>query len=250
MTHPARPTLSLVGFGAFARFAAPHLAPHFDLIAHDSRGIDAEISETGARPVTLADAAGAEVVVLAVPAQNLESVLTAAASRVRPDALVLDVCSVKMIPMKLMLDHLPRTARIIGTHPLFGPQSGKDGIAGLPIALCPARADPGTVECVRAFLSCTLGLRVIETTPEDHDKQMAYVQGLTHYISRAIGALDLPATAMSTRAYARLLDMRRDLENDSAELFLTIERMNPFAGAAREALRMRLNDIQRTIDGR
>ncbi len=243
----ARRTLSLIGFGAFARFAAPHLAPHFEVLAHDARGIDAEIAGLGLRPVPLAEAAAAAIVVLAVPAQNLDVVLAAAAPHVRPDALVLDVCSVKMIPLRLMLERLPETASIIGTHPLFGPQSGRDGIAGLPIALCPARADAAAVSCVRDFLASTLRLRIIDTTPEEHDRHMAYVQGLTHYISRAIGALELPDTRMSTRAYARLLDMKRDIENDSFELFLTIERMNPFAATARVAMRQQLEALERSI---
>jgi len=250
MPPTPRPTLSLIGFGAFSRFAAPHLRLHFDVLAHDARGIDAEMSELGVRPASLCDAASAETIVLAVPAQNLESVLIKAAPHIRPKALVLDVCSVKTIPIDLMLRHLPPATRIIGTHPLFGPQSGKDGIAGLPIALCRARVDALTALCVSGFLSGILGLRVIETTPEEHDKQMAYVQGLTHYISRAIGGLDLPETAMSTRTYARLLDMRHDLEKDSTELFLTIERMNPFAAAARQELRKELDELERVITAR
>ncbi len=245
----ARTTLSLIGFGAFARFAAPHLRAHFDLQAHDARGLDLEIREQGLRPATLADAAAADVVVFAVPAQHLEGVLQGAAPHVRNGALVLDVCSVKVMPIEMMLRRLPASARVVGTHPLFGPQSGRDGIAGLPVALCPARADAGTVSCVREFLHATLGLNVIETTPEAHDRQMAYVQGLTHFISRAIGGLDLPSTLMSTRAYARLLDMRRDLEKDSAELFLTIERMNPYAAAARAELRGKLDELERLITG-
>ena len=239
-----RRTLSFIGFGAFARFAAPHLAPHFDVRAHDARGAG---PRDGVPGVSLAEAARADVVVLAVPAQNLASVLEHAAPHTRPGALVIDVCSVKMRPLELMTRHLPAGVRIVGTHPLFGPQSGKDGIAGLPIALCRARADEATVECVRSFLAGTLGLRVIETTPQEHDRQMAYVQGLTHFVSRAIAGMDLPATPMSTRAYARLLDMKRDLQDDSIDLFLTIERGNPFAAQARSELLERLAELERKI---
>ena len=34
---------------------------------------------------------------------------------------------------------LPEKVEIIGTHPLFGPQSGRAGIAGMRVAFCPVR---------------------------------------------------------------------------------------------------------------
>ena len=34
---------------------------------------------------------------------------------------------------------LPATASILGTHPMFGPDSARGGVAGLPMILCPVR---------------------------------------------------------------------------------------------------------------
>lgn len=250
-SHPpaarGRTSLGLLGFGSFGRFAAAHLKKHFDVVVHDARDMAVQAVEVGVPAVPLATAAGAPIVIVAVPVQNQEDLLTAMRPHVRPDALVLDVSSVKLKPIEMMQRLLPASARIVGTHPLFGPQSGKDGIAGLPIALCPVRSDDATFSCVRDFLGTTLGLKVIQTTPDQHDKQMAYVQALTHFVSRAVGGMDLPKTEMATRAYRRLLEMKADLEQDSMELFLTIERMNPYAPTVREEVMRRMEELAREI---
>lgn len=244
-------TLSILGLGAFGQFAAKHLAPHFSLLAFDREDRSAAARDVGARWATLADAARADILVLAVPVQTLGSLLTdlspLLAARPTPP-LVLDVASVKLKPLALLQAALPGTP-IVGLHPCFGPQSGKDGISNLPIALCNATAPAATLACVREFLAATLQLRVIEITPDEHDRQMAYVQGLTHLITRAIGELDLPDTPLATAAYQRFLSMRDNLRFDSWDLFLTIARENPYAAEVRHLFQAKLSDLDQRAKG-
>jgi prephenate dehydrogenase len=77
-------------------------------------------------------------------------------------------------------------------------------------------------------------LNVLERTPVTHDKQMAYVQALTHFIGRSINQMDIPDVEQKTPAYQYLLDIKRNLGQDSMDLFLTIEIENPFAKEVRE----------------
>lgn len=240
-------TLGLIGFGAFGRFMVPHLAPHFDLCASDLLDIARPATDLSVRAVPIEEAASSDILILAVPVQALAAALECIRHAVKPGAVVMDVCSVKIEPLELLARELPEAIELIGLHPLFGPQSGKDGIAGLPIALCPKRASAARVEELRAFLRGVLGLEIIETTPEEHDRQMAYVQGLTHFLSRALASLPLPQTRMSTRAYERFLSMKADLYADSLDLFLTIERHNPYAAAARASLVRALADVESII---
>jgi prephenate dehydrogenase len=240
-------SLSIFGFGAFGQFMARHLSAHFDLSACDPKDHAALATGLGARWATLAEAAKSEVLILALPVQNFAPLLRELGPHLRarsPAPLVLDVASVKLKPIESMMRLLPPETSIIGTHPLFGPQSGKNGVAGLPIALCRARASEEQFACVRRFLGETLGLKVLEVSPEAHDRQMAYVQGLTHLLSRALGELSLPETPLATGAYQRLLEMRSNLANDSWELFLTIERENPFAADARRLLAAKLAELE------
>lgn len=222
-----------------------HLRTHFDVRICDSIDRTSEAREANVKETSLADAAQADIIVLAVPVQQLRDLLTELAPHLamRP-SLVIDVASVKAKPIALMRDLLPPQTEIIGTHPLFGPQSGKNGIAGLPIAFCPVRASEERIACVRAFLADTLKLKVLDVTPEEHDRQMAYVQGLTHLVSRAAAALDLPKTELATVAYKRFAEMSESLAGDSWELFKTIENENPFAAEIRTQFLKNLADLE------
>lgn len=220
------PELGLVGVGAFGAFALPHLAPHFAVHAHDpKRDLRALELPAGVRVADLATAASRDVVVLAMPVQQLGAAVEAVRPHLKPGALVLDVCSVKVKPSRLLLS-LPGHVDIVGTHPLFGPQSGKDGIRGLRIVVTPLRGERAG-DVVR-FLESKLGLRAILTTPEQHDRQMAYVQGLTHLVSRVIVAMDLPDLDQATPTFELLLRMVETVRYDSDELFRAICTDNPF----------------------
>jgi prephenate dehydrogenase len=224
--------LGFIGFGSFGQFIIPHLKPHFSIFVSDKSDLSARASELEVNWVSLEEAASKEMVALAVPVQFLEAVLVEIKSLVKPDALVMDLSSVKVKPVDLMLKYLPSTVDIVGTHPLFGPQSGKHGIAGLNMVVSPVRGN--RAQEVMYFFSQHLKLNVLERTPENHDKQMAYVQALTHFVGRAVNAMDIPDVEQKTPAYQYLLDIKRNLGQDSWDLFFTIENENPHAKEIRE----------------
>ena len=234
--------LGIIGYGNFGRFAATHLKGHFDVVAYDTD------PKTGAkhediRRVDLKMAATQPFVLLCVPVQSLENVLQQTAQHVKSGALVVDVASVKQKPAALMEKILPKTVQLIGTHPLFGPQSGKDGLKGLPIVLCPIRADAKTLDKTREFLQA-LGLDVIEMTPTEHDQWMAKTQAVAHFVGRAAKEMDLPDAPFNLATYDALLKLRDLVKDDSDALFDTIENENPFAAKEREALRGKLDEIE------
>ncbi|GAW40633.1 T-protein [Brevundimonas sp. SH203] len=225
-----REQLGLIGYGAFGRLTARHLSPGFDILAHDPAATDGE----GAATLTdLATAAACPTVVLAVPVEALEATLTAIRPHLRPDALVIDVGSVKVKPARLMDRILPPRVRIVGAHPLFGPQSGKDGIAGLRIAVCPVRQG-ADARRVAAFCRRALRLKVFLVSPEDHDREAAVVQGLTHLIARVLIAMEPLPTRMTTASFDRLMQAVDMVRHDSPAVFRAIERDNPFAAEVRE----------------
>lgn len=225
--RPAAPSLGLIGAGAFGQLCLRDLGPHFAVTVADPRpDLPAIAAAHGATTGTLAQAAAQDVVILAMPVRALEDVARQAAPHLRPGALVLDVCSIKTKPLDMLRRILPAAVDIVGTHPLFGPQSGKDGIAGLRIAVCPARGHRTAAVC--RFLRTRLGLAVMPTTPEQHDRQMAYVQGLTHLISRTVVEMDLPELTQTTATFTHLMRMVDTVRHDSEALFRTITQDNPF----------------------
>ena len=241
----ARPKLGLIGFGAFGRLTAKHLAPWFDIVAYDPAASD---DEGLARLTTLEAAAACPVVVLAVPVGVLAETVAAIAPHVTPGALILDVGSVKVKPARVMLDGLPEGVQIIGTHPLFGPQSGKDGIAGLRIAVCPVRGDKAAWR-VAAFCRKALGLKVFVVTPEDHDQEAATVQGLTHLIAKVLLAMEPLPTRMTTTSFERVMQGVDMVRHDSAAVFRAIEHDNPFAAEVRRRFFDLAEQARAELDG-
>ncbi|WP_323762874.1 prephenate dehydrogenase [Maricaulis sp.] len=226
MTQPQ--AVGLIGLGAFGRLAAVHLAPHLDLVAHDPAVADMD----GIACVSQAEAASRPVVILAVPVQQIAGVCQQISAHLPEGALVLDVASVKLKPMAAMREHLPAGTRILGTHPLFGPQSAADGLDGQSIVLCPdSDFDPA---CIADFLRDDLRLDVHISDADTHDRTMASVQALTHLVSKVITDLDLPAAPYTTRSYDLLKQAADLVAGDSDELFRAIERHNPYAGELRE----------------
>lgn len=227
-----RPLLGLIGFGAFGQLVAEHLWPFFQLRVHDPvLPARASVPFPDATVTSLAAAAGCPVVIIATPVNGLDATVAAIAAHVPPGAVVLDVGSVKMIPAEIMASTLPRDVDIVATHPLFGPQSARGGIAGLKIAVCPVRGTRS--RSVVAFLRRKLRLKVILTTPAAHDREAALVQGLTHLIAKVLVQMEPLPTSMTTRSFDLLVEAIGMVRHDAPGVFHAIERSNPFSPAVR-----------------
>jgi prephenate dehydrogenase len=238
-------TLGIVGFGNFGRFMCNHLRSRFNVRVHDRLDIADEAAQIGVKSAPLPEVAASEILVLAVPVQNMEEVLRDLRGVPRLPELVMDVGSVKVKPLDLMARLLPKRVDIVGTHPMFGPQSGRHGIAGLKVVLCPLRTK--RLARIRDFLSREMRLEVLEMSPEKHDSEMAYIQGLTHWIAKALREIKLPDLSLATPAYHHLLKIEENLREDSPALFRTIQAENPFAASARAELMAKLREIDHEI---
>jgi prephenate dehydrogenase len=240
-------TLGIVGFGNFGRFLCRYLPRYFEVAVCDREPYAEAARALGVEWAPLDEVARRDVVVLAVPVQDLGDVLRDVAPMLRPGTLLLDVASVKVRPLELLAATIDPAVDVVGTHPMFGPQSGRDGIAGLKIVLCPLRCRH--LRSLRRFLGWDLELEVYEMTPEKHDREMAYIQGLTHWVAKALRELRVPDLDLATVAYRHLLEIEAILGDDSWELFVTIERENPFAAEARRLLMEKLRELDRKVGG-
>lgn len=226
-------TIGVIGFGAFGQLIARHLRPYFRLSAHDpAPGLQPVAESLGVALTSLEAAARCPVVVLAAPVGRLPEIVDAIAPHIRPGSLVLDVGSVKSGPAETMRRGLPEHAEIVATHPLFGPQSARNGIAGLKIAVCPLRGRRGFR--LAAFLRQRLRLNVVMTTPEDHDREAATVQGLTHLIAKVLVQMEPLPKRMTTRSFDLLVEAVNMVRHDAPEVFEAIERANPYSPGVRK----------------
>lgn len=219
------PQLAIIGFGAFGQLIARHLRDRLPLCVCDPAIRANDLPQVG-----LTEAARCPIVVLAVPVAQLEPVLHAIAPHLRPGALVVDVASVKIRPAQLMQRMLPDHVQIVASHPLFGPESARDGLAGHRIAWCPLR---GAGHRRAAALLRRMGLMVLRTTPDQHDREMAVVQGLTHLIARGLGQMGPLPDRLTTASFRRLAEAAAMVQADSPDLLRAILTDNPHAGPAR-----------------
>ena len=238
-------SLGIIGFGSFGQFITPHLQSHFNISVYNRSDKSEKAKKLGVKYESLEYVASMDHVIVCVPVQFMEEMLIKIAPMVSEGAKIIDVSSVKVKPVALMKKYLPKHCEIIATHPLFGPQSGKNGIKGLNMVLCPGERRT-TLELER-FFKDELGLKVLIRTPDVHDKQMAYVQALTHFVGRAVNEMDIPDVEQKTPAYQYLLDIKRNLGGDSYDLFLTIEQENPYAKGVREQFINELTKLNKSL---
>lgn len=237
-TKKTRRTLGIVGFGAFGQLIAQHLVDYFELFAFDPSPIPAQVfMDLGVSLKPMNVVAQCDIVVVASPVSTFERVVTSIAAFCRPGAMIVDVGSVKIQPSEIMARLLPDNVRIISTHPLFGPQSARDGIQGLKIVVCPIRGDDHSR--FSTFLCKHLGLQVITATPDQHDRDAAIVQGLTHLIAKVLLNMEPLPSRVTTKSFDLLREAISMVQHDAPEVFEAIETANPHA----EDVRRRFFDL-------
>lgn len=114
------------------------------------------------------------VVIVSVPIAATPDIIRRVGPHLPPDSLLMDFTSLKEEPVRDMLE--ATSAEVVGCHPLFGPDC--PSLTGQNIVLCPGRGERWLNLMEGLFTRG--GARVTVTTPGEHDRMMALVQGLTH----------------------------------------------------------------------
>jgi len=197
-----------------------------------------------------------DVVVLATSILSAERVLsTLPIQRLKRSTLFVDVLSVKVFPKQLLLSVLPPEVDILCTHPMFGPDSGKASWQGLNFMY--ERVRIGTQDARRVQRCETLlsffreeGCRMVEITCEEHDRQAASTQFVTHTVGRMLGAMELQSTDINTRGFESLLDLVNNTANDSFELYYGLFLYNQNATEELERLEQGFEQVKKQLFGR
>jgi prephenate dehydrogenase len=220
--------VGILGLGRFGKFWATVLS-HSHAVYGYNRSVP---SEPNCALVPLEDLCALPVIFICVPIRTVPEMLRKIAPLLKPGTLVVDTCSVKMEPVRWMREILPPHVDILATHPMFGPESAKEGLSGLPMMMHPIRmGEAAYAEWARYFRS--LGLMVVEMTPEEHDRQAALSQALTHMVGRTLNVMGIEETPIGTLWYRKLLAIARQVAKDSPELFDDMQTLNPYAPAMR-----------------
>jgi prephenate dehydrogenase len=242
-------TIGLIGYGRFGKFAARRLASRTRLVVHDTRYTTGHRRGDRFRMVSLDEAAGQEVVILAVPVSALRPVLRDIRPHLRPGALVVDVSAVKEGPVRWMKAILPKGIEILGTHPLFGPDSAARSVRGKTVVLCPVRLSRARLRAVERMLS-GVGIRTLRLSPKEHDRLMAETIFLTQFLGRLVVGSALRRRSAVTGNYGQLLELVETVRHDTRGLFID---MVAYSGECRRvvaALRRSFAALRKEISPR
>ena len=228
-------TVSIIGFGSFGAFLAEKLNDHLEVKVYSHSG------KPNQWATTLEDAAKADYLILSVPLETYRKVLEEIKPLLRPDTVIVDVCSVKEEPARIIQEILPLQPRVM-THPLFGPESASDTLVGHTIVLCTDQSTNGSYADIKRFCE-RLELKIIELTSEEHDREIAVVQGLTFFVARTLTHFGIHRQKLSTPSFARLLHLAELEEHHSEDLFRTIQQGNPYTEEMRNRFLAAANEI-------
>lgn len=132
--------------------------------------------ETADFPEAVKDA---DRVLICVSISAFESVVKMIAPSIRENQVVMDICSIKKFPVKVMHKHIKRGV-VLGTHPVFGP--GSKGVGHKAFILTPTSPEEKKfAETFKVWLE-QKEARVFMIPPEKHDELMSVVLGLPHFL--------------------------------------------------------------------
>ncbi len=179
---------------------------------------------------TVEVAACSDVLVLSVTIDRFSEMLAEISPLVKVGQIVFDVTSIKAEPVRQMQRAL-KTNHILGTHPVFGP--GAKELHSQNVVLTPTNpVESGLADRAKGFLEAR-GARVSIMSPQEHDRTMAVVLGLAHFISivaadtlAGIGNLDrMKSVGGST--YRVLTTLVESVISEDPELYATLQTSLP-----------------------
>lgn len=227
--------VTIIGFGRFGKTLYRLLKDDFDVVVYK------RTKQEGDEAFIITDlrkAYESTTIFYAVPIESFEFVISEHKEYIKPDHVLIDVLSVKMHPKHIFEKHLKgaKTQALL-THPMFGPDSSRDGFDGLPIVIDQFTASDKTVHFWKTFFE-KKHLSVINLPAEEHDKLAAKSQGLTHFIGRLLEEFGLETTPIDTVGAKKLQEVREQTANDTWDLFTNLQHYNPYT----KQMRLKVGD--------
>jgi len=164
-----------------------------------------------------------DLVIVSVPIEQTVPIIEKTANYLSPSTTLADVTSIKTPIVQAMLDRHPGS--VLGLHPMFGP--GVDSFLAQNVVVCPGRQH----QAYQWFLDfiTSKGGKLIESTPQEHDRMMGIVQAIRHFSTFGLGAflaeeeIDLSRTLeFASPPYRMQLDLVSRLFAGDASLSLNM----------------------------
>jgi prephenate dehydrogenase len=182
-------TVRIVGAGLLGSSIGLALrAAGIDVVLADASPAQLRLAvDYGAGRTARADDAP-RLVVVAVPPDVTADVIERELAA-HPDAVVTDVASVKLDPLRALRSRGVDLTRYIGSHPMAGRERGgaisarADIFVGRPWVVCRDEETSAADLAVVEALALDLGATPIEMTPEEHDRSVALVSHVPQLVA-------------------------------------------------------------------
>ena len=189
-----------------------------------------------------------DLVMVSVPIRDTMEVIRGIAPVLTPDQVLCDLTSLKAGPVAAMLES---AASVIGFHPMFGP--GVPSLNGQIIVVTPARCSTETLHALCSIFEKE-GASITISTPEEHDRVMALVQGLTHAVSlmvaetmRRVAVTPEETSPFMSPVFQIEMGLVGRLLSQDPDLYGDMLRLNPNVPPVLAKCKEALEDLQKII---
>ena len=239
-SNPKEKILIIGGAGRMGRLFSALFEKHHFAVTHLEKDEPLNKEVVGSFPFVL----------LATPMSVASTVAKEIAPLLAPDALFFDINSLKEEVCSVMANG--SKGEVLGLHPMFGPTV--HGINGQTIIVCSVRGGAKSERVISILKE--EGSNLVESTPVAHDKMMARVQALTHFVKVALGEAwregELPvkeSLQFVSPIYLLELSIVGRIFAQAPELYAEIEMANPYAAAERHRFLSAANKLGQIVDG-
>ncbi|KAI3458481.1 hypothetical protein Pfo_015144 [Paulownia fortunei] len=226
--------IGIIGFGPFAQFLVKTMIKQGHSIRATSRSdytdMCTQLGISFFRDMSAFLESNNDVILLSTSILSLSQVIKSLPFNcLKQPTLFVDVLSVKEYPRDLMLQVLPHNSDVLCTHPMFGPESGRDGWKDLSFMYDKVRIRNEATCSSFLQIFATEGCKMMEMTCEEHDKLSARSQFLTHTIGRVLAEMEIEPTPIDTKGFEKLVQVKESTSRDSFDLFSGLFIHNRFA---------------------
>jgi prephenate dehydrogenase len=211
-------------------------------------GHEVQCSGRSGRPTNEELARASDLLVVSVPIRTTPDVIRAIAPVLREEQTICDLTSLKVAPVQAMLES---SAQVVGLHPMFGPSVR--GIRNQTIVATPARCSRDALDRLLSVFRAE-GALITLATPEQHDRMMAVVQGLTHFATlcmadtmRREGVAIPDALAYTSPIYRIELGLVGRLLAQDAGLYADMLELNPYVPQVLASFSSAAGELRRIV---
>lgn len=188
-----------------------------------------------------------DIIVFSVPIGKTVSVIEDALKYTRKGQMLMDLTSIKEPVVKAMLKS---DCEVLSIHPMFS-HTIQD-VRGQTVVMCKARIGAYTPMIEGMFIDCGANVKI--STPEEHDRVMTVIQGLTHFELIVLGecfrklGMDISKTLdFTSPIYKIRMDMVGRVLAQDPRLYAEIQVLNPYTMEALDVLMKSSEELFRIV---